>query len=54
MSFEEFLAIFMKAKKTAKEVTAQQFIDTLNVFDKDSIGKVPSAEMRHVLTALGE
>ena len=54
ISFEEFLAIFMKEKKDAKQVTAEQFIDTLGVFDKDNAGKVSSAELRHVLTGLGE
>ena len=54
ISFEEFLAIFMKEKKNDKQVTAEQFIETLGVFDKDSVGKVSSGELRHVLTALGE
>lgn len=38
----------------ARPVTAQQFIDTLSVFDRDNAGKVSSAELRHVLTALGK
>ena len=44
----------MKEKKNDKQVTAEQFIETLGVFDKDSVGKVSSGELRHVLTALGE
>ena len=54
VKFEEFLAIFLAEKQKAKPVTAQQFIDTLSVFDKDNAGKVSSAELRHVLTALGK
>ena len=54
MSFEEFLSIFVREKKNAKNVSAQQFIDTLGVFDKDNAGRVSSGELRHVLTALGE
>ncbi|CAH3185668.1 unnamed protein product [Porites lobata] len=53
VSFEEFLPIFMKEKKNNREVSVQEFIDTLNVFDKDGAGKVSSGELRHVLTALG-
>lgn len=53
VTFEEFLAIFLAEKQKAKSVTAQQFIDTLSVFDKDNAGKVASGELRHVLTALG-
>lgn len=53
VKFEEFLAIFLAEKQMARPVTAQQFIDTLSVFDKDNAGKVSSAELRHVLTALG-
>lgn len=44
----------MKEKKNNREVSVQQFIDTLNVFDKDGAGKVSSGELRHVLTALGK
>ena len=44
----------MKEKKNNREVSVQEFIDTLNVFDKDGAGKVSSGELRHVLTALGK
>ncbi|KAJ7384137.1 Myosin light polypeptide 6 [Desmophyllum pertusum] len=53
IKFEEFLSIFMTEKQKSKEVTPEQFIDTLGVFDRDSAGKVASGELRHVLTALG-
>ncbi|XP_068715595.1 myosin-2 essential light chain-like [Montipora foliosa] len=53
VSFEEFLSIFVREKKNARNVSAQQFIDTLGVFDKDNAGRVSSGELRHVLTALG-
>ena len=54
IKFEEFLSIFLTAKQKTKPVTAQQFIETLSVFDKDNAGRVASGEMRHVLTALGK
>ena len=54
IKFEEFLSIFLTEKQKAREVTSQQFIETLGVFDKDNAGKVASGELRHVLTALGE
>ena len=44
----------MKEKKKDRDVTSQQFIETLGVFDKDNAGKVSSGELRHVLTALGK
>lgn len=53
IDFEEFLSIFLKAKKNSRNVSVEEFIDTLNVFDKDNAGKVSSGELRHVLTALG-
>lgn len=54
IKFEEFLSIFLTEKQKSKPVTAQQFIETLSVFDKDNAGRVASGEMRHVLTALGK
>lgn len=51
--FEEFLPIFLTEKQRSKPVSAQQFIETLSVFDKDNAGRVASGEMRHVLTSLG-
>ena len=54
IDFEEFLSIFLKAKKNSRNVSVEEFIDTLNVFDKDNAGKVSSGELRHVLTALGK
>lgn len=54
IKFEEFLPIFLAEKQRSKPVTAQQFIETLSVFDKDNAGRVASGELRHVLTALGK
>ena len=54
IKFEEFLSIFLTEKQKSKPVSAQQFIETLSVFDKDNAGRVASGEMRHVLTSLGK
>ena len=54
MSFEEFLPIFMSYQKRGDEGSAEEFIEGLRVFDKDGNGFINSAELRHVLTSLGE
>eukprot|EP01136_Pigoraptor_vietnamica_P007931 Opistho-1_new@42655 len=52
IGFDEFLPILTRQRKeTAKE---SDFIEGLKVFDKDGNGFMNAAELRHVLTSLGE
>ncbi|XP_063952559.1 myosin-2 essential light chain-like [Lytechinus pictus] len=54
ITFEEFLPIMTATNKKREQGTQDEFIEGLKVFDKDSSGLVNSAELRHVLTSLGE
>lgn len=53
IAFEEFLPIYVTlAKKQAG--SAEEFIEALRMFDRDGNGFISSAELRRMLTALGD
>lgn len=52
--FETFLPIFLSVQRNAPKYSAKDYIEGLRVFDKDGNGTISSAELRHVLTTLGE
>ncbi|CAH3024480.1 unnamed protein product, partial [Porites evermanni] len=55
ISFEEFLPIFLSiGGKTSTNTSIEGFVDGLRVFDRDGNGQISAAELRHVLTGLGE
>ncbi|XP_023012861.2 myosin light chain cytoplasmic isoform X1 [Leptinotarsa decemlineata] len=54
VSFEVFLPIYQQISKTRSGDTYQDFIEGLRHFDKDGNGYISSAELRHLLTTLGE
>ena len=54
VSFEEFLPIFLSCQQKKESGSMEDFIEGLRVFDKDGNGFINSAELRHVLTSLGE
>ena len=54
ISFEEFLPIFHSfGQRKASKSTNEGFVDGLRVFDREGNGQVSAAELRHVLTGLG-
>lgn len=53
ISFEVFLPIFSSISKNKSNDTAEDFIEGLRHFDKDGNGYISSAELRHLLTTLG-
>ncbi|KAF4532059.1 hypothetical protein B566_EDAN016131 [Ephemera danica] len=53
-NFEVFLPIYQAIVKTRNTDTADDFLEGLRHFDKDGNGFISSAELRHLLTALGE
>ena len=53
MSCEEFLPFFTKIIDEAQHGTYEDFMEGMRVFDKDGNGTVMGAEIRHVLTTLG-
>ncbi|VEN53701.1 unnamed protein product [Callosobruchus maculatus] len=54
VSFEVFLPIYQQISKTRSADTVEDFIEGLRHFDKDGNGFISSAELRHLLTTLGE
>ncbi|KAI9575993.1 hypothetical protein GQX74_000355 [Glossina fuscipes] len=54
ISFEVFLPIYQAISKARSADTADDFIEGLRHFDKDASGFISSAELRHLLTTLGE
>ncbi|CAF1028572.1 unnamed protein product [Rotaria sp. Silwood1] len=55
ISFEEFLPLYDSlAKKKDNNMTEEELIEGLKVFDKEQNGSISSAELRHLLTNLGE
>ncbi|WP_411027426.1 EF-hand domain-containing protein, partial [Salmonella sp. s54925] len=54
VSFEELIPIALSCKQRARKVQAQEFVDCLRVFDRDCSGNISSAELRQVLTTLGD
>ncbi|XP_002738813.1 myosin-2 essential light chain-like [Saccoglossus kowalevskii] len=54
ISFEEFLPIVQAVKQYKEPGSYEEYVEGLRVFDKDGNGTINSAELRHVLTTLGE
>jgi len=54
VNFEVFLPILQAISKNRSADTGEDFIEGLRHFDKDGNGYISSAELRHLLTTLGE
>jgi len=54
IGFDVFLPILQTISKNKCTDTAEDFIEGLRHFDKDGSGYISSAELRHLLTTLGE
>lgn len=54
LTFEEWMPIYDQLSKEKEVGNYHDFVEGLKVFDKDECGKIMSAELRHVLQALGE
>lgn len=53
IAFEEFLPIYVPlAKKQAG--SAEEFVEALRMFDREGNGRISAAELRRMLTALGD
>eukprot|EP00096_Caligus_rogercresseyi_P003628 TRINITY_DN1691_c0_g1_i1.p1 TRINITY_DN1691_c0_g1~~TRINITY_DN1691_c0_g1_i1.p1 ORF type:complete len:152 (+),score=62.39 TRINITY_DN1691_c0_g1_i1:194-649(+) len=54
VSFEVFLPILQAICSRRSSDTAEDFVEGLRHFDKDGNGFISTAELRHLLTTLGE
>ncbi|XP_075225407.1 myosin-2 essential light chain-like [Lycorma delicatula] len=54
ISFKAFLLIYQTISETKRGYRTDYFIEGLRHFDKDGNGFISSAELRHLLTTLGE
>ena len=54
ISFETFLPILQTVSSKKITDTVEDFVEGLRHFDKDGNGFITSAELRHLLTSLGE
>ncbi|VDD75097.1 unnamed protein product [Mesocestoides corti] len=54
ITFETFLPIYQGLMKEKKPNNPEEFIEGFRVFDKEANGYISAAELRHLLTQLGE
>ena len=54
ITFETFLPILQAVSSKKITDTVEDFVEGLRHFDKDGNGFITSAELRHLLTSLGE
>ncbi|CAD6185985.1 unnamed protein product [Caenorhabditis auriculariae] len=54
LSFEDFVPIFKSVNKNREDHTVEEFVEGLSHFDKEGNGLINVAELRHLLTTLGE
>jgi len=54
ITFEDFLPIYQTIIKNKEEHSLEEFVEGLSHFDKEGNGFISIAELRHLLTTLGE
>lgn len=54
ISFEVFLPIYQTINRNREQHSAEDFAEGFKMFDKEQNGFITSAELRHILTCLGD
>ncbi|KAK6102644.1 myosin, putative [Brugia malayi] len=54
ITFEDFVPIYQSVNKCRENHTLEEFVEGLSHFDKEGNGLINIAELRHLLTTLGE
>jgi len=54
VSFDEFLPVYQSLRAKNRSFGAEDFVDSLKVFDSDGSGAISAGELRHLLTSIGE
>jgi len=54
ITFEDFLPIYQSVNKNKEQHSLEEFVEGLSHFDKEGNGLINVAELRHLLTTLGE
>merc|ERR1712200_242475 len=54
LTFEQFLPLLQSVSSKQSTDTVEDFVEGLRHFDKEGNGRISSAELRHLLTSLGE
>uniref|UniRef100_A0A915BIX6 Checkpoint protein n=3 Tax=Ascarididae TaxID=6250 RepID=A0A915BIX6_PARUN len=54
ITFEDFVPIYQSVNKSKESHTLEEFVEGLSHFDKEGNGLINVAELRHLLTTLGE
>lgn len=54
ISFDVFMPIYHQIAKNSDRYSFDEIVDGLRNFDTDGSGQIASAELRHLLSALGE
>ncbi|CAD5221462.1 unnamed protein product [Bursaphelenchus xylophilus] len=54
ITFEDFVPIFQTVGKNRSNISFEEFVEGLSHFDMEGTGTIKVAELRHLLTTLGE
>lgn len=54
INFSDFLSLMAKVPPLDPAVAERELLDAFRVFDREGKGYMPTAELRHIVTTLGE
>lgn len=54
INFADFLNLMERVPPLDPQVAERELLDAFRVFDRDGKGYIPTAELRHIVTSLGE